>query len=89
MKDILKTPPDEATLKSLAAQAGVTVVGLVNSHSTAFKATKAALTGLTEETAARLITQNPRIMYRPILSNGRQAALGFDKEKMEAVLAGK
>ena len=85
---ILKTPPDEATLRSLAAQAGVTVLGLVNSRSTAFKEAKADLTGLTDEMAARLITQNPRIMFRPILSNGKQAALGFGKEKMEAVLAG-
>ena len=73
----------------MAAQAGVTVVGLVNSRSTAFKQAKVDLATLTDETAARLIHQNPRIMYRPILSDGKHAAVGFDKEKMEAVLAGK
>jgi arsenate reductase-like glutaredoxin family protein len=64
-------------------------VDLVNSRSTAFKEAKADLAALTDETAAGLITGNPRIMFRPILTNGKQAAVGFNKEKMEAVLAGR
>ena len=60
---------------------------MINSRSTAWRQLKVNLEGLSDEAAARLIAENPRIMWRPVLSDGRIAALGFDKERMKAVLA--
>jgi regulatory protein spx len=59
---------------------------MVNGKSTAFKGMHVDLGSLTEEKALELIHQNPRIMFRPVLTDGRQAVVGFVQGEMEKLI---
>lgn len=36
--------------------------------------------------AAELITKNPRVLYRPLLTEGKNLVIGFNPEEMEKLL---
>lgn len=79
--DLLKETPSLAELKKLAQQAGVTVKELVNTKSQAYKQSKPDLESVTEQEIYELIAVNPRILVRPLLSNGKRLLTGFKEEQ--------
>lgn len=54
---------------------------LVNTKSQAFKQIKPDLAAMDEQGIAALIRENPRIMVRPVLSNGKTLLIGFKEEQ--------
>jgi arsenate reductase-like glutaredoxin family protein len=70
----------------LAAVGGVTVKALVNPKSTGFKAMNLDLGEISDEEAARLINENPKIMIRPLLSSNKKISIGFDPDRFTDVL---
>jgi regulatory protein spx len=74
-------------IKRIAALAGRTVVQMINGKSTAFRDMNVDLSSLTEEKALSLIQENPRIMFRPVLLDGKSAVVGFDPAQMERLLS--
>jgi arsenate reductase-like glutaredoxin family protein len=78
---LLKATPSLAELKKLAQQAGVTVKELVNTKSQTYKQSKPDLESMTEQEVYELIAANPRILVRPLLSNGKKLLTGFKEEQ--------
>lgn len=78
--DILKNPPTGEDLNRLASLGGTDVSGLLNAGSKAFKEKKLELAKISNQEAARLIQENPRIMRRPLLTDGEKLVMGFKPE---------
>ncbi len=70
----------------MAAVGGVTVKALVNPKSTGFKAMNLDLNEVSDEEAAKLINENPKIMIRPLLSDGKKISIGFDPDRFAGVV---
>lgn len=85
-KNILKEPPTYDDLANLARLASTNIAGLINPRSRVFKAMKVDVTQMADEAVAALITQNPRIMIRPLLSDGTSIVLGFKREEMSHLI---
>ena len=85
-RDILKEPLTEEELIQLAQLKDIHPKELLNPRSTNFKKRKLKLEELTDKDAVNLLIQDPRMMYRPILSNGSKVVIGFREEEMEAIL---
>lgn len=58
-----------------------TIKELVNTRSQAYKKIKPDLDVMNEQEIFELISANPRILIRPILSNGEKLLLGFKEEQ--------
>ncbi len=82
----MKEPLASAELSELAARGGVTVKELLNPKSTGFKELKLAPDQIDDAEAARLIYEYPKIMRRPLLSDGEKLAVGFDPNQFAALL---
>jgi arsenate reductase-like glutaredoxin family protein len=78
---LLKATPSLAELRKLAQQAGVTVKELVNTKSQTYKQSKPDLDAMTEQEIYELISVNPRILVRPLLTNGKKLLTGFKEEQ--------
>ncbi len=85
-RHILKDPLGEEELFNLAAQAGIPVTELINKKSKALKKLDVDMSELSEEGAAKLLTQEPRIMHRPLFSAGDKLVVGFKAEQVEELL---
>jgi regulatory protein spx len=85
-RDILKEPLAGDELAELAARGGITVKELLNPKSTGFKELKLVLDKIDDLEAARLIQEYPKIMRRPLLSDGKKLAVGFDPDQFAALL---
>lgn len=81
-RNILKEPLQAEELNDLAAQAGIPVTELINKKSTALKKLDVDLPELTAEAAIKLLGEQPRIMHRPLFSNGKTLVMGFKKATM-------
>jgi Spx/MgsR family transcriptional regulator len=79
--DLLKQTPSLNELTTLAQQAGVTIKELVNTKSQAYKQSKPDLQAMTEQEIYELVSANPRILIRPLLSNGKKLLIGFKEEQ--------
>jgi arsenate reductase-like glutaredoxin family protein len=70
----------------LAKRAGLEPLELLNLKSTVFKAMNVEAISLSPEEVAQLIASNPRVMIRPLLTDGTRLSLGFKPEQMAALL---
>lgn len=84
--DLLKEPLQLAELQALAAQSGATIKELVNTKSQAYKNLQPDLANMDEDAVFELVSSNPRILVRPLLSNGKQMATGFKEEQYRKFL---
>jgi Spx/MgsR family transcriptional regulator len=84
--DLLKDLPSLSELKKLAKQADLSVKELVNTKSQAYKKIKPDLNGMNEQEIFMLISENPRILVRPLLSNGQKLLTGFKEEQYRAYI---
>ncbi|EEG76563.1 arsenate reductase and related [Dethiobacter alkaliphilus AHT 1] len=85
-RNILKEPPTAQELEELAKRAGLQVNELINPKSKAFKDVGKDAEAVSPQEAKELISANPRIMYRPLLTDGKRLTMGFKPEEMEALL---
>lgn len=85
-RDILKNPPALEELQVLAALGGMEVFDLLNIKSKAFKDLGIDLKNIASREAGELMVSNPRVMYRPLLTDGKKLVLGFKPEEMEKLL---
>ena|GEM_PF-389393 len=79
--DLLKEPPSLAELQKLSKQTNETIKELVNTKSQAYKQSKPDLDAMTEQEIYELISANPRILVRPMLTNGKKLLKGFKEEQ--------
>ncbi len=83
--DLLKETPSQSELEYLAGLNKLELRDLVNKKSQAFRKTKADLQAMNDEAIVSLIYDNPRIMIRPILTDGTRLILGFDEERYTGI----
>lgn len=86
-RDILKVPPGPQELESLAQTAGLTVKDLVNQRSPGYRKLGVNLEEISQEEAGQMMVDNPRIIIRPILTDGQTLVLGFRPEEMEDLIS--
>ena len=84
----MKEPPAPQELWDLAALAGLTAKDLLNTKSKAFKNLELDADSLDQEQAAQLISDNPRIMCRPLTTDGKKMVVGFDTTELAELLSG-
>ncbi len=58
---------------------GMGLAGLINEKSQVFKKMTVDLSKLGDADIIRLIEENPRIIIRPLLSDGQRVLLGFNE----------
>ena len=80
-RDILKEPLNKDELDKLASIAGLAVKDLLNPKSTGFKNLGLELDKIRDSEAAALIGEHPKIMRRPLLTDGEALVLGFDEDE--------
>ncbi len=74
-------------LQELAQMANSTVKDLINLKSQAFKKLKPDLAGMKDAEVIQLINGEPRIMKRPVLSDGQRLVTGFSEAAFQTMLA--
>ena len=74
-------------LQGLAQRANSTVKDLINLKSQAFKKLKPDLAGMKDPEVIQLINSEPRIMKRPVLSDGQRLVTGFSEEAFRTMLS--
>lgn len=84
--DLLKKPPTAAELFELARLGGISVKGLVNPKSRSYREVGVDTSSFTESEAAAYLAANPKAMFRPLLTDGKNLVVGFEPEKMEAII---
>jgi len=84
-RNILEKPLDAAELDQLATLGSTTVKELLNPKSTSFRELKLDLATIDEQKAANLINVHPKIMRRPLLSDGQKLAIGFDPNHFQSI----
>lgn len=82
-RDILARPPELTELQKLARMVNLELKDLVNKRSQVFKKMQVDITGYDEEEVAALIRANPRIMVRPLLTDGHRLLKGFKAEEYQ------
>lgn len=85
-RDIVKEPPSVEELFALAARGGITIADLVNPKSQGLKKLGTDPSSLSEQEAAELLSKNPKVIYRPLLTDGKSLAVGFKPEQMEKLI---
>ena len=86
--DLLKEPPGLKELKQIAKINNLTVKDLVNARSQVFKKLDPDLSRMDEIAAAALINENPRILIRPLLTDGKKLLLGFKEAQYQELVKG-
>lgn len=79
-REIDKNPLTKEEVLTLAKQAQLNAVELINPRSRALKTMDVNTEALDEERAAELIAENFRVMHRPLLQKGQELILGFKEE---------
>lgn len=74
-------------LKGLAEVGKTTLKELVNPKSQAFKKLHPDLAAMNDEGVINLINGEPRILRRPLLSNGKQVVIGFVESAFQDMLS--
>lgn len=80
-RDILKQPLEAEELKELASRGGLPVEEMLNPKSAGFKKLGLDIGRIGSEEAARLIYENPKIMRRPLLTDGTNLVVGFNADQ--------
>jgi len=87
-RDIIKNPLQADELKELAQLGGFTVKELLNPGSKGFRDLKLDMNNISDPDAVRLIGEKPKIMRRPLLSDGKKLVLGFKAGQYDEFLNG-
>jgi len=85
---IYNDPPDRQILKALASKLQGGVSALIGTRGRAYKELGLAGKALSDDEWLDLIEKTPRLLRRPILTDGDTVMVGFVKEAWEKALAG-
>jgi Spx/MgsR family transcriptional regulator len=85
-RDIVKEPPTAAELFELARLGGIKVTDLLNQKSKTYKDMGISAQNLSERDMAELLSANPKVIFRPLLTDGKRLVIGFNPEQIEEIL---
>ncbi len=84
--EYLKTPPDEATLRRLLTELGMTARQLLRRGETAYRDEKLADEALSDSDIIAAMIRQPILIERPIVSTGGKARIGRPPESVLDIL---
>jgi len=84
--EYLKTPPDAATLKLLLKKLGIGPRQVLRTKEAEYRELGLDDTGLSDEQIIDAIVNTPKLLERPIVVRGNQAAIGRPTEAILALL---
>lgn len=82
----LETPPDKATLTTLLRKLGLSARQLLRKGEDAYKDNNLKNPELSDEQLVDFMTKHPKLIERPIVINGKKAALGRPPEAVLDIL---
>jgi arsenate reductase (glutaredoxin) len=82
----LKTPPDEATLRTIAAKLDGPVTEMVRRDSLWKKLGLTDADAETPDQVVALLVRNKALLQRPLLVTGKSAVVGRPKERIREIL---
>jgi len=82
----LDNPPSQKELKSLIAQLGISPRELLRKGEDAYKALNLKDSSHSDAGLIKAMVENPKLIERPIVSNGQKAVLGRPPENVNALL---
>lgn len=74
-------------LFQLAERGNLKINDLLNKKSKAFKDLKIDPDSLSEEKTAQILSENPKAIIRPLLTDGKKLTAGFKPDEMENLLS--
>lgn len=80
----LQTPPSEKELRHLLKQLGIAPRALLRKGEEAYKALQLSDPNLDDSTLIKAMLEHPKLIERPIVSNGKHAVLGRPPENVTA-----
>jgi arsenate reductase (glutaredoxin) len=84
--DYLKTPPGKAELALLVKQLGIDARALLRIKEPEYKLAKLANPKLSDDAILAAMAKYPKLIERPIVVHGKQAALGRPPENVLRIL---
>ena len=84
--EYLKTPPDAGTLIDLAGQLGLGLRELLRTGEDAYKQACAHVDAMGDEALAHWMSENPKVIQRPIVVNDKGARIGRPPETVLEIL---
>jgi Spx/MgsR family transcriptional regulator len=84
-RDLGKTPLSAAELEVLISDADIT--GFLNTRSAVYRERKSRARPLTKAEAIELMAQDPNLIRRPIVVQGRTKVVGFDQEQLRSLVS--
>ncbi len=87
-RDLMKDPPGLKELESMAEMAGMALYQMINPKSKDYKNLTADITTASGEEIAEVVKGSPRILKRPILTDGQEIIIGFKDQTYQSLLEG-
>ncbi len=85
--EYLKEPLSASTVKSLLKQLGIDARDLLRTKEDAYKSAGLNDTDLSDDTIIAAMIEHPKLIERPIVSDGKRAVLGRPPENVLELLA--
>jgi len=85
--EYLKTPPSREELEQILAMLGLEPRQLMRTKETEYQALKLDDKSLSREQLIQAMVDNPKLIERPIVINGKRAAIGRPPEKILEILS--
>lgn len=82
----LDEPPSAEELQSLLGLLGIPARALLRKNEDAYKTLNLSDSSLSDDTLIKAMVDNPKLIERPIVSNGKQAILGRPPENVLQLL---
>jgi len=82
----LENPPDEQTLKGLLKKLGISARDLLRKGEDEYKTLKLDNLALKDDALIAAMCKHPKLIERPIVVHGKQAAIGRPPEKVLEIL---
>ncbi|WP_213997136.1 arsenate reductase (glutaredoxin) [Arsukibacterium sp.] len=84
--DYMKTPPTCAELTVILARLNLSARSLLRSKEAEYSALQLDNPALSEQQLIKAMTENPKLIERPIVINGDRAAIGRPLSNISAIL---
>ncbi len=87
IREYLKSPPSSDELRDVLALLGFTARELIRSKEALFKELELSDKALSEDELIQAMTENPKLIERPIVISGKRAAVGRPPESVLEILS--
>ncbi|OWZ84687.1 hypothetical protein CDO51_01280 [Natranaerobius trueperi] len=84
--DLVKKPLSIDDIEKLANLTELGTKELLNKKSQAYKKAQLNESDMTDREIAQFLSENPRGIKRPIVTNGEDIVVGFDEEKLQKLI---